>query len=120
MQRLAAASRPLTGVAVQLLNGLGKFGPDGVAMHDPPALGEVIHCGLIRTREMWGDVVTRGEFTRGTTVAAPVRDLIRSGTCPPHIRNHCSFPESIRGRAQVLSREGDGRDRRPRNQFRNL
>jgi inosine-uridine nucleoside N-ribohydrolase len=41
-----------------------------VPMHGRPAVGAVIDRGVIRTREMRVDVETRGEFTRGATVAA--------------------------------------------------
>jgi inosine-uridine nucleoside N-ribohydrolase len=39
-------------------------------MHDPLAVGAVIDRSLITTQDMWVDVETRGEFTRGETVAS--------------------------------------------------
>jgi inosine-uridine nucleoside N-ribohydrolase len=47
-----------------------KLGADGTPMHDPLAVGAVIDRGLITTRDMWVEVETRGEFTRGETVAS--------------------------------------------------
>jgi len=46
-----------------------KFGVDGTAMYDPLAVGSVIDRSLIETQAMHVDVETRGEFTRGETVA---------------------------------------------------
>ncbi len=46
------------------------LGADGTPMHDPLAVGAVIDRSLITTRDMWVEVETRGEFTRGETVAS--------------------------------------------------
>ncbi len=46
-----------------------KNGWDGAAMYDPLAVGVVIDPTLVKWKEMHVDVETRGEFTRGETVA---------------------------------------------------
>jgi purine nucleosidase len=46
-----------------------KNGWDGAAMYDPLAVGTVIDPTLVKVKDMHIDVETRGEFTRGETVA---------------------------------------------------
>lgn len=46
-----------------------KYGVDGTAMYDPLAVGAVIDRSVIQTQPMRVDVETKGEFTRGETVA---------------------------------------------------
>jgi purine nucleosidase len=46
-----------------------KSGYQGAAMYDPLAVGAVIDPTLVTTKEMHVDVETKGEFTRGETVA---------------------------------------------------
>jgi purine nucleosidase len=46
-----------------------KFGVDGTAMYDPLAVGAAIDRSVIETQPMHVDVETRGQFTRGETVA---------------------------------------------------
>jgi inosine-uridine nucleoside N-ribohydrolase len=46
-----------------------KSGYSGAAMYDPLAVGTVIDPTLVTLKEMHVDVETRGEFTRGETVA---------------------------------------------------
>lgn len=46
-----------------------KNGWDGAAMYDPLAVGTVIDPTLVRLKDLHVDVETRGEFTRGETVA---------------------------------------------------
>jgi inosine-uridine nucleoside N-ribohydrolase len=46
-----------------------KSGYQGAAMYDPLAVGAVIDPTVITTKEMHVDVETKGEFTRGETVA---------------------------------------------------
>ena len=46
-----------------------RLGASGTPMHDPLAMGAVIDPSLITTQDMRVDVETRGEFTRGETVA---------------------------------------------------
>ncbi len=43
---------------------------NGTPMHDPLAVGAAIDRSLITTRAMRADIETRGEFTRGETVAS--------------------------------------------------
>jgi inosine-uridine nucleoside N-ribohydrolase len=47
-----------------------RLGSEGTFMHDPLAVGAAIDRSLIRTPDMRVDVETRGEFTRGETVAS--------------------------------------------------
>ena len=46
-----------------------KFGSDGTPMYDPLAVGVAIDATLVKAPAMHVDVETRGEFTRGETVA---------------------------------------------------
>jgi len=46
-----------------------KSGYSGAAMYDPLAVGIVIDATLVTLKEMHVDVETKGEFTRGETVA---------------------------------------------------
>lgn len=46
-----------------------KSGYQGAAMYDPLAVGTVIDSTLVTLKDMHVDVETRGEFTRGETVA---------------------------------------------------
>jgi len=46
-----------------------KSGYPGAAMYDPLAVGVVVDPTVVTTKEMHVDVETRGEFTRGETVA---------------------------------------------------
>ena len=45
------------------------FGSPGPPMYDPSAVAVAIDSSLVKVREMHVDVETRGEFTRGETVA---------------------------------------------------
>jgi inosine-uridine nucleoside N-ribohydrolase len=47
-----------------------KLGADGTPMYDPLAVGAVIDRNLITTQDMRVEIETRGEFTRGETVAS--------------------------------------------------
>jgi inosine-uridine nucleoside N-ribohydrolase len=47
-----------------------KLGAEGTPMHDPLAVAAAIDRTLITTRPMRVDIETRGEFTRGETVAS--------------------------------------------------
>jgi inosine-uridine nucleoside N-ribohydrolase len=69
LQRLAKTQGPQNDVAVQLLERLAKFGGGVAVMYDPLAMGAVIDRGVIESQDMRVDVETRGEFTRGATVA---------------------------------------------------
>jgi len=59
----------ISGVAKYLLDLSAKFGSDGTPMYDPLAVGVAIDSTLVEAPEMRVDVETRGEFTRGETVA---------------------------------------------------
>lgn len=58
------------GVLKFMVDLAAKLGADGTPMHDPLAVGSVIDPSLITTRDMRVDVETRGEHTRGETVAS--------------------------------------------------
>ncbi|MGH9685175.1 MAG: nucleoside hydrolase [Candidatus Acidiferrales bacterium] len=47
----------------------GKYGYSGAAMYDPLAVGVAIDSTIVKTGAMHVDVETRGQFTRGETVA---------------------------------------------------
>jgi inosine-uridine nucleoside N-ribohydrolase len=56
-------------VAKYLINLAAQFGSPGTPMYDPLAVGVAIDATLAKAPEMHVDVETRGEFTRGETVA---------------------------------------------------
>jgi purine nucleosidase len=56
-------------VARYLIDLSAQFGSDGTPMYDPLAVGVAIDATLVRAPPMHVDVETRGEFTRGETVA---------------------------------------------------
>jgi purine nucleosidase len=56
-------------VAHYLIDLAAKFGSDGTPMYDPLAVGVAIDATLVKAPAMHVDVETRGEFTRGETVA---------------------------------------------------
>jgi inosine-uridine nucleoside N-ribohydrolase len=56
-------------VAKFLVELSAKFGFPGTPMYDPLAVGVAIDSTLVKAPEMHVDVETRGEFTRGETVA---------------------------------------------------
>jgi inosine/uridine nucleosidase len=67
--RLAKTHGPQNDVAVQILERLTKSDDGAAAMYDPLAMGVAIDRSLIKVQEMRIDVETKGEFTRGATVA---------------------------------------------------
>jgi len=73
LQELEAAPGPqanfIAGIARFLLGMAEKYGDIGTAMYDPLAVGAAIDQSVITTKAMRVDVETRGEFTRGETVA---------------------------------------------------
>jgi inosine-uridine nucleoside N-ribohydrolase len=56
-------------VAKFLVDLSAKFGSPGTPMYDPLAVGVAIDSTLVKAPEMHVEVETRGEFTRGETVA---------------------------------------------------
>ena len=56
-------------VAKYLIGLSAQFGSPGTPMYDPTAVGVAIDATLVKAPEMHVDVETRGEFTRGETVA---------------------------------------------------
>jgi len=74
LNRLARTQGRENDFAVGVLNFMvdlaSKLGGNGTPMHDPLAVGAVIDRSLITTQDMWVEVETRGEFTRGETVAS--------------------------------------------------
>ena len=56
-------------VAHYLIDLSAKFGSSGTPMYDPLAVGVAIDASLVKAPPMHVDVETRGEFTRGETVA---------------------------------------------------
>jgi len=56
-------------VAEFLINLSEKFGDPGTPMYDPLAVGVAIDATLVKAPAMHVDVETRGQFTRGETVA---------------------------------------------------
>jgi purine nucleosidase len=59
----------VTGIAKFYIDRSEKNGWDGAAMYDPLAVATVIDPALVKWKEMHVDVETKGEFTRGETVA---------------------------------------------------
>jgi inosine-uridine nucleoside N-ribohydrolase len=57
------------GVAKYLIRLSAQFDSPGTPMYDPLAVGVAIDSTLVKAPEMRVDVETRGEFTRGETVA---------------------------------------------------
>ena len=73
LQQLGQTHGPINdfiyGVAHYLNDLAAKFGSDGTPMYDPLAVGVAIDATLVKAPAMHVDVETRGEFTRGETVA---------------------------------------------------
>jgi inosine-uridine nucleoside N-ribohydrolase len=59
----------IAAIAKYFLENAAKYGDIGAAMYDPLAVGAAIDPTIITTKLMRVDVETRGEFTRGETVA---------------------------------------------------
>jgi inosine-uridine nucleoside N-ribohydrolase len=73
LDRIAEAHGPISDfiyqVATYLVNLSAKFGSSGTPMYDPLAVGVAIDSTLVTAPAMHVDVETRGDFTRGETVA---------------------------------------------------
>jgi inosine-uridine nucleoside N-ribohydrolase len=66
------------GVAKFLVELSEKFGDNGAPMYDPLAVGVAIDSTLVTAPAMHVDVETRGEFTRGETVANRRNEIERN------------------------------------------
>jgi purine nucleosidase len=66
------------GVAKFLVELSEKFGDSGTPMYDPLAVGVAIDAELVTGPRMHVDVETRGEFTRGETVANRRNEIERN------------------------------------------
>jgi purine nucleosidase len=70
---LSQTHGPINDFIVSILkfmrNIAAQFGSPGPPMYDPSAVAVAIDSSLVKVREMHVDVETRGEFTRGETVA---------------------------------------------------
>jgi len=73
LDQLAKTHGPINDFMVKvagfLIEASSKFGWNGTAMYDPLAVGVAIDATLVTAPAMHVDVETRGEFTRGETVA---------------------------------------------------
>ncbi len=73
LERLGQTHGPVNdfiyAVAHYLIDLSAQFGFDGTPMYDPLAVGVAIDATLVKAPAMHVDVETRGEFTRGETVA---------------------------------------------------
>ena len=74
LSRLAETHGPendfAVGVLTFMVNLAARLGGEGTPMHDPLAVGAAIDRSLIATQDLRVDVETRGELTRGETVAS--------------------------------------------------
>jgi purine nucleosidase len=59
----------MVGVTGYLVDLSAKFGDPGAPMYDPLAVGAAIDSTIVKAQAMHVDVETRGEFSRGETVA---------------------------------------------------
>jgi len=73
VQQLAKTHGPENDFMVAVLEFLigmsEKFGETGTPMYDPLAIGAAIDATIVKTKAMHVEVETRGDFTRGETVA---------------------------------------------------
>jgi purine nucleosidase len=80
--QLAKAHGPMNDFMVKVTTFLAdlsaKFGGDGSPMYDPTAIGYAIDPSLFKTKAMHVDVETRGEFSRGETVANRRNEIERN------------------------------------------
>ena len=68
----------ISGVTTFLVELSEKFGDTGTPMYDPLAVGVAIDASLVNAPPMHVDVETRGEFTRGETVANRRNEIERN------------------------------------------
>jgi inosine-uridine nucleoside N-ribohydrolase len=73
LEQLERTHGPLNDFAVGIMKYLieisQKYGSAGAAMYDPLAIGVAIDRSIVRTQSLHVDVETRGDYTRGETVA---------------------------------------------------
>ena len=73
VEQLRAAPGPMSNFVAQvgsfLIELSQRFGESGTPMYDPLAMGVTLDPTLVTTQAMRVDVETRGQFTRGETVA---------------------------------------------------
>jgi len=73
LEQLESAHGPqsdfIAGIAKFLIALSEKYGDIGTAMYDPLAVGVAVDPSVVTTKSLHVDVETRGEFTRGETVA---------------------------------------------------
>jgi purine nucleosidase len=73
LDELSKTHGPLNDFAVQVLTFLlgleAKYGSGGTPMYDPLAIGEAVDASILTKTAMHVDVETRGDYTRGETVA---------------------------------------------------
>jgi purine nucleosidase len=73
LDQLSQAHGPINdfiyAVGKYLIDLSAQFGSQGTQMYDPLAVGVAIDATLVRSLKMHVDVETRGDFTRGETVA---------------------------------------------------
>jgi len=82
LAQLAKSHGPTNDFLVAVLDFLDtlseKFGDTGAQMYDPLAIGAAIDSTIIKTEAMHVDVETRGDFTRGETVANRRNEIERN------------------------------------------
>lgn len=73
VDKLKQTHGPMNDFMVQVTQFLvdlsAKFGDSGSPMYDPLAVGQAIDSTILKTKPMHVDVETKGEFSRGETVA---------------------------------------------------
>ena len=82
IEQLAKSHGPENDFLVTVLSFLmtlsEKYGYAGAPMYDPLAVGAAIDPTIVKTQAMHVDVETRGEFTRGETVANRANEVERN------------------------------------------
>jgi inosine-uridine nucleoside N-ribohydrolase len=82
LAKLAQTHGPVNDAAVGILgyivNRSLQFGGTGAEMYDPLAVGQAIDPTILKTEAFHVDVETRGEFTRGETVANRTNEVERN------------------------------------------
>ncbi len=73
LEQLERTHGPLNDFAARIMQFListsQKYGYPGAAMYDPLAIGVAIDSSIVQTQSLHVDVETRGDYTRGETVA---------------------------------------------------